>query len=350
MNLNLYLFPFIFAFSTSVVLIFVIKYITGKFFLGREKNRKENRHIHSKNISRWGGIAIAVSFLSVILLDKNLVITQDIGGILLGSLIIFAVGFWDDLKEVSWKKQLFFQTLSVVLIFICGVKIYSISNPLGDVILLDNALKILIVILLASIWSIILINSMNWLDGMDGLSMGVYLVGVLAIFLLSLKPEVNQPPVGILAMALSGSILGFLTFNFPPAKIIVGSSGIFFVGFIVAGLSIFAGTKIATTLLILFIPLIDFFWVILKRLLDRKSIFAADQEHLHYKLMKIGWSYWQINIFFYSVTILVAIVALNAKGLEKVLIMFCLLFLMLFFYGFINKKEKLISKKIYEKK
>ncbi|EKE21111.1 MAG: Glycosyl transferase [uncultured bacterium] len=340
--LNLYLIPFLQAFFISVFLILAIKYLSAKFFVANKNIRKENRHIHNNKISRWGGIAIVVSFLGVILLDKNLVLTKDIGGILLGGLVVFGIGFWDDLKEINWKMQFFFQTLAVILIFIFGVRMYSISNPLGEVILLDSLVKNLIVILIASVWAIVLINAMNWLDGMDGLGMGVYLIGILAIFLLSLKPEVNQPPVGIITMALAGAILGFLIFNFPPAKIMAGSNGIFFVGFIVAGLSIFAGTKIATTLLILFIPLVDFFWVILKRLKGGKSIFSADHEHLHHKLMKIGWSQWQINSFFYLITILVATVALNVKGLGKILIMLGLLFLMLFFYRFINKKEKVI--------
>lgn len=337
---SLYLIPFLSSFAISVILIFAIKYFSRRFSSVDKRARTEGRHIHGKNISRWGGIGIALSFLIVIFLDKNLVLTKDIFGIIAGGLIIFGLGIWDDLKEVGWKKQLFFQVIAITLIFAFGVKMYTISNPFGDVVLLDSAFKILVGIAVAIIWSIVLINSMNWLDGMDGLSMGVYFIGALAMLFLSLKPEVNQPPVGIISMALAGSILGFLTFNFPPAKIMVGSNGIFFVGFVMAGLSIFAGTKIATTLLILFIPLIDFFWVIFKRLKDGKSIFIADNEHLHYKLMKIGWSHWQINIFFYSITTLVAFIALSTRGLEKIFIMFCLLFLMLSFYWFINRKER----------
>lgn len=345
MILDLYLKPFLLAFGLSIVLIFVIKYFADKFFLNRKKLRSEDRHTHKSKVSRWGGIAIVVSFLIVIFLDKNLVLTRDIIGIITGGLIIFGLGIWDDFLEINWKKQLFFQILSVGLIFIFGVKIYTISNPLGGVFIFDSLWLILLGIFLAIIWSIVLINAMNWLDGMDGLSMGIYLIGIGSIFLLSLKPEVNQPPVGIIAMSLAGSILGFLIFNFPPAKIMVGSSGIFFVGFILAGLSIFAGTKIATTLLILFIPLIDFFWVILKRIRGGKSIFLADKEHLHHKLMNIGWSQWKINIFFYSVTILISGVALNTSGLGKILIMLVLILMMMLFYWFINKKEKLNFKK-----
>lgn len=339
---NLYLAPFLSAFIISVVLIFTIKYFSDKFSLINKKARAESRHNHKKNISRWGGIAIVISFLIVIAIDRNLVLTKDIGGILLGALIIFGVGLWDDFAEINWRKQLFFQALAVGIIFIFGVQIQYISNPFGNIILLDSLGEIFLGILLVVIWSIILMNAMNWLDGMDGLSMGIYLIGIVSIFILALKPDVNQPPVGIITMALSGAILGFLIFNFPPAKIMVGSNGVFFVGFILAGLSIFAGTKIATTLLILFMPLIDFFWVILKRVRTGKSIFSADREHLHHKLMNIGWSQWKINIFFYSITILVAGISLNVSGWGKVIMLVGLVILMLLFYDFINKKEKLI--------
>ncbi|MFA6184080.1 MAG: MraY family glycosyltransferase [Parcubacteria group bacterium] len=340
--LNLYLVPFLLSFASSVILIFVIRFFSNKIVLRSEKKREGKRHFHDTGVSRWGGIAIAISFLGVVLLDKNLVLTKDTVGILLGGLLMFGVGIWDDFKEISWKKQLFFQIGAVFLIFIFGVRIYYISNPFGNMIQLDSLWGILAGILLAGVWSIILMNSMNWLDGIDGISMGIYFIGILSIFLLSLKPEVNQPPVGIIAVALSGAVLGFLMFNFPPAKIMAGSNGIFFVGFIVASLSVFAGTKIATTLLILFIPLIDFFWVILKRIKFGKSIFSADREHLHHKLTNIGWSQKKINIFFYLVTILVASVALNVSGWGKILIIVGLILIMLFFYGFINRKEKLI--------
>lgn len=344
LNLDLYLAPFLLSFVSSVVLIFVIRFFYNGLALKGGKKREGDRHLHNVGVSRWGGIAIVISFLGVILLDENLVLTKDIGGILLGALVIFGVGLWDDLSEISWKKQLFFQILAISIIFIFGVRINHISNPLGDVILLDNFGEILLGILLAGIWAMILMNAMNWLDGMDGLSMGIYLIGIVSIFLLSLKPEVNQPPVGIITMALAGSILGFLLFNFPPAKIMLGSNGIFFVGFMLAGLSIFAGTKIATTLLILFIPLIDFFWVIFKRIKDKKSIFFADREHLHHKLMNIGWSQIKINMFFYGVTVVVAAIALNIRGLGKILMLAFLVLAMLLFYLFINKKEKLVLK------
>jgi len=343
-NLIIYLIPFLISFSCSVFFILVIKFLVDRFRLSGHKLRLESRHIHIENISRFGGLAIAGAFFVAILLDKNLILTRDIWGILFGGVLIFILGFCDDLWEIGWKKQLFFQSLAVLLIFIFGVKINFITNPWGDVIYLNSNVGFFIGIVMGLIWSLILINAMNWFDGIDGLSGGIYLMGLLAIFFLSLKPEVNQPPVGILALTLAGAVLGFLIFNFPPARIMAGSSGVFFVGFVIAGLSIFAGTKIATTLLVLLIPMLDFFWVISKRLRSKRSIFSPDKEHLHHKLLGIGWSQKKIDIFFYLITSFILGIALTVEGLGKTVIIVFLAGAMLIFYNFINKKEGILSK------
>ena len=332
----LYLNPFLAAFLTSVILLFLIVNFFGK----NSDTRKNKRHIHAKNISRWGGAAIFVAFFVAIFLDKNLIVTRDIWGILIGAIFIFSIGLWDDFKELNWKTQLFFQIAAVAVIFIFGIKIETLSNPFGEIIFLDGTVGWVLGFLIASGWILILTNAMNWLDGIDGLSGGIFLISFLAMFFLALKPEVNQPPVGILAIILLGVSLGFLIFNFPPGKIMLGSSGVFFLGFLLAGLSIFAGTKIATTLLVLFVPMIDFFWVIVQRLKTGKKITDPDKEHLHHKLLAIGWTQKRIDLFFYFVTLLVLLIALNAKGLEKILVIFILFLAMMVFYWSIEKKSK----------
>jgi len=345
LDFELYLRPFLIALAISLGLIVLIIKITQKksFLIG--KKRISKRHIHKKDkvVSRLGGIAIIISFIIAILLDKNLIITNILWGILAGGIFILAVGLIDDFKEINWKVQLFFQTCAVSLIFIFGAKINYITNPFGEAIYLDSPNKILIGIILGIIWSLILMNAMNWLDGIDGLSGGITFIVTLTIFLLSLKPEVNQPPVGIIAITLAGSLLGFLILNFYPAKIMAGTSGTFFMGFILAGLSVFAGTKIATTLLVLSIPIIDFFWVIGRRIKLKKSIFKADQEHLHYKLLEMGWSQRKISLFFYAITILIALFALNIEASGKLSMLLLLIIFMILFFKIINA-NKLVSK------
>ena len=343
-NFELYLPSFLIAFSLSVFFIFLIKNWIIKANIDNLDQRKGDRHPHLSRISRFGGLAIFLAFLSAVSLDKHLVITQDISGLLFGGSLIFLLGLWDDMSELDWKKQIFFQVLAIGIIFAWGIKINYITNPWGDVFYFRDFPMILMGISIGLIWMLILINAMNWLDGIDGISGGIFFIGFLTIFFLSLKPEVNQPPVGILSIALAGAVLGFLIFNFPPARIMAGSNGVFFLGFMLSGISIFAGTKIATTLLILFIPMIDFFWVIGKRLKSGKSIFHPDREHLHHKLLDIGWSQKRINLFFYSITALVALVALNISGSEKGILVSFLIFGMFVFYCFINKKEKILHK------
>lgn len=342
-TLVLYLKPFLIALALSLVLsILIIKFTKKKLLISFNNQRIDKRHIHNKNkaISRWGGVAIAIAFIIPIFWDENLTINKTLWGIIFGGVFILVAGAWDDIKELNWKTQLFLQTCSVALLFIFGAKINYITNPLGGAIQLDTPEKFFGGIIMGVIWSLILINAMNWLDGIDGLSGGVAFIGAVTIFVLSLKPEVNQPPVGIISLALAGSLLGFLFFNFYPAKIMAGTGGAFLMGFILAGLSVFAGTKIATTLLVLAIPIIDFFWVIGERIKAGKSIFEADQEHLHHKLMRIGWSQTKIALFFYGVTILIAIVALNTGAGGKIVIALLLAFFSgIFFYIISNRKN-----------
>ncbi len=330
-----YLQPFLIALVISVGIVFLIlrwdeKGRFKKFFL---KNRKTKRHIHKKNISRLGGVAIILAFIITILIDKNLVISNVLWGMILGSLIILVVGVWDDFKEIDWRWQLFFQIIAVGFIFLFGAKINYISNPFGEVIHFDTPIKMALGILLGIVWSLILMNALNWLDGIDGLSGGISLIAIIAIFLLALKPEVNQPPVAIIAMAFAGGLLGFLLFNFYPAKIMAGTSGAFFMGFILAGLSIFAGTKIATTLLVLTIPVLDFFWVVGERIKSGKSIFEPDQKHLHHRLLKLGWSQKKIVLFFCAITLIIAGLALTVSTVSKIILVFLFSMVMFFVYN-----------------
>lgn len=341
LNLKLYLVPFFVSFSSSILFIVIINYFSSRFFKEKNNLRKEKRHLRNK-VSRMGGVAIFLAFMVAIIWDNNLIITKDIWGILAGSVVMVLGGFWDDIREINWKKQVLFQIVAISCIFIFGARINFISNPWGEAFYLDTFWGIILGIAIGVLWSMLVMNSMNWIDGIDGLSAGIFFIVTVAIFLLALKPEVNQPPVSIIAIALAGSILGFLIFNFPPAKIMAGSSGVFFIGFIIASLSIFAGTKIATTLLILFIPAIDFFWVIIRRLKAGKSIFLADREHLHHKLLDLGWSQKNINLLFYFITTLVALVALNIRGLGKIIIILFLALGMFIFYGFIGKFKKIL--------
>jgi len=276
----------IFLFLAAFIVSSLISYFISNKFNSEKKIRS-------------GGVAIISSFVIVTLLVPNLVITYQIGAIIFGSFAILLFGLWDDRRNVSWVYQIVFQLfLGLVLVF-SGFEISQISFAQQELIRLDYwSLSLLgdSFLVLSSLfivfWLIGIINAVNWLDGSDGLLSVSGILALLAVFFVSLRPEVDQPALAILSLVGIGSLSGFLIFNFPPAKIEAGTSGSYFVGFLLASMAIVAGTKIATTMVILILPVTDFCWVVVGRLKDGQSIFERDNKkrHLHYRLLKRGHS------------------------------------------------------------
>lgn len=307
--------PFLISFLITIVLIAVGLFFGKKI---RWRGRISPRHIHRAGALRLGGIVMVSAFNLAIFFSHDLFITPGLYGVMAASLILLCVGVWDDIREVFWKTQFFFQVALAIIVFIMGVRVYYVTNPLtGGILNLDSGFGVIISAIIVIFWIILMINSMNWLDGIDGLSGGITFIAAMTIFFLSLKPEVNQPPMAILSMIVAGTALGFLIFNFNPSRILAGTSGSMFMGFILAVLAIFAGTKIATAILVMSIPVIDFLWVIAERIRNKKSIFQPDKMHIHYKLLDLGWSQKKTALYFYGITILISAVALNTRFIGK---------------------------------
>ena len=337
-----YLIPFMTAFGSSVVLFFLAIEAAKKL---KWRGRKSGRHIHREGVSRIGGLVMVAVFNGVILLNRDLFITPELYGFMLATILLLMVGIWDDFKEVFWKIQLFSQIALAVFVFVMGVRIYYVTNPLtGGIIQLDMGMGIIFSVALVIFWIVAVINALNWSDGIDGLAGGIALITVLTIFFLSLRPEVNQPPIAILSAILAGTILGFLVFNFHPSKVLAGTSGAAFMGFSLAVLAIFAGTKIATALLVLAIPVIDSLWVIGERIRNKKSIFKPDKNHLHYKLMELGWSQRKIVFCFWSVTAAIAAISLNTRFIGKSITLVLTAIIMVAVLVLINKKISRLRK------
>lgn len=338
----MYFFPFIISFLISVSILCLTIFLCSKFSFLKTTNKflKEN---NSKVVCRMGGVAVIVGFVVTLFLDGNLVISQKLWGIIVASIFILIFGMFDDFMELEWKTQFLLQVSVAIIIFIFGIRVEYITNPSGGLFFLNIGKYLLPSFIFAAAWIVLMINSMNWTDGIDGLSGGVTLIGTLTIFFLSLRPEVNQPPVGIIAMALVGALLGFLIFNFYPSKILAGTSGSMFMGFILAALAIFAGTKIATALLVMSVPVIDAIWVIGERIKDGESIFKSDNRHLHYKLLEIGWPPQKIAWFFYGVTFLIAIVAMNTRTIGKIVTLIMVIIIMIATLIFVKKKLRKLS-------
>jgi UDP-GlcNAc:undecaprenyl-phosphate GlcNAc-1-phosphate transferase len=341
--MELYALPFFTSFIVTLGVIVAIVFVTRRFNI--RNPIFGSRHVHDERVSRLGGVALICGFIVAVVIDQNLVLEPIHAGVLGALVLLLTIALVDDFVQIDWKIQLFFLVALSVLIFILGVRVPYISNPFGEGVIqiMWNGF-ILFGFLFVVVWMLVIINSMNWLDGMDGLSSSVSLVAALVIFLIALLPEVNQPPLAIMAIAMAGSLCAFFIFNFPPAQIMAGTSGSWYMGFMIAVLAIFSGAKIATALLVLAIPIVDFFWVIWERLVEKAPIVKADRRHLHYKLQELGWSNHAILALYFSITALMASVALIARDAQKVLALGVsagfLFFLTAFMYKAVTAKRK----------
>ena len=333
-SIILYLKPFLIALISSLVFTKALILFARKYKLYDEI--KENK-IHQKNIARFGGVAIIVSFLLAIFLSGDLIFDSLKWGMVFSCLVILLFGFYDDLKNLSWKKQLLGQIIVVLIMIYTGLSIDYIANPFGGSEFRLDTLQYFVFGIEYSVfgslfilfWIVGFMNVMNWLDGLDGLAGGVGIIGAGTLFFLSISSLVNQPPLGIISLALVGAILGFLFFNFYPAKIFMGTSGSMFLGFILAILAIFSGGKIATALLIMGFPILDAAWVIIQRIKAGEPIFKGDARHLHYKLLKEGFSQKKVVLFIYLICLSFGISAIVFQGVGKVL---ALMVLFVLFY------------------
>ena len=164
------------------------------------------------------------------------------------------------------------------------------------------------------LWIVGMINSINFIDGLDGLSSGIALIAAVTLGLISLTTAISQPFIGILCFALAGSLLGFLRWNFHPATIFIGTSGVMFVGYTLAVLSILGAAKVAVVLLVLGVPILDTFWIIIRRLGAGRSPFTPDRGHIHHRLLDLGLSHSQTVLLIYAICIALAVLSFVLSG------------------------------------
>ncbi len=283
---------FSFAFTLTGTLLAL------KFFpkLGLMDRPEKYGHIRAP-IPYSGGLIIFFSFLfsTLIFLD----IDAKVLGLISGALLIAFVSFWDDRFFLSPWIRLAAQIIAGIIVVFSGVKIQLLTNPFGDPFFLDSIkLNIfgqeiwLFSLIFIVIWLVLVMNVMNWLDGLQGLSSGVGVIAALITFFLSIQGfhTIDQSVIVTLSFSLFFSLLAFWIFEFPPAKILMGDTGSMLIGFLLGVFAIFSGGKVATLLLILGFPVFDAFWVILRRILARKSPFEGDLKHFHHRLLRAGLS------------------------------------------------------------
>lgn len=268
---------------------FVIEYSKKQGLIDKPNERK----IHKKPISRLGGVAIwsstMLTFLFLVFLSYY-PYGSLLSGILLGSSLMFFLGLIDDVYTLGAKFKLLVQVAIATLVYLLGVKIDSVINPFGGVILLGHFSYIITVL-----WIVGISNAVNFIDGVDGLAGSVVTVNSITLGIIAVSMVPPNPISALIAFILAGSMLAFLTYNFNPAKIFMGDSGALFSGFLLATLSITGVMKAAALAIILpfvvlAVPIIDITYASLRRISKGKSPFIADAEHIHHKLLKAGFT------------------------------------------------------------
>lgn len=271
------------------------------------------RKIHQKPMPLLGGFAIFISFTLVLFtacffgeINFQVVPVRFLIGLILGGGVLLFGGFLDDKYNLPAKVTWLFPALAGFLVIFCGVGvgITFLTNPFGG----TFDLNFLIIGVPASVvfiwfWLMLASYATKLLDGLDGLTSGVGAVAALVMFILSLRPEVNQPSTALLALILAGAILGFLPFAWHPAKIFLGEGGSTFLGFAIGVLAILTGAKIATAVLVMGLPILDVSWSVMRRLASGKSPFYADRKHLHHLLLDAGLTHRQAVLFHYCAAI-----------------------------------------------
>ena len=275
------------------------------------------RKVHQDETPRLGGIAIFAATLLPFLFFSIFgdFLTKEIRnswepflGLTLGCLIVFGIGIWDDIHRLSPWPKLSVEILAALVTFTFGLRIHLLSNPFGlqwDVSWLSGPLTV--------IWLIGITNAVNLADGIDGLATGIATLAATILFIMTVPTVYTLVP--FLAVALAGSSLGFLRYNFSPATIFLGDSGSLFLGFYLGGLSLWASEKSAIAfalfipIIALGLPIIDMIYAILRRWNRGVPIGQADRDHIHHKLLEKGYSHRKAVLLLYGVNFFLAGIA-----------------------------------------
>ena len=286
-----YLIALFVAFFAAIVATPVVKAIAlrvGKVDL------PSARKVHKQPIPRLGGIAICTGTIGAVVMASLLggldFLNPELIGLGLGSICFFSIGLVDDLFGLSPITRLILQSAVASAVWLTGIRIEFMPLPgIGAIQLGWLSLPITI------IWLAGVVNAINWIDGLDGLASGVSGIAAITLFIICLST--GHPLPALFALALSGSLLGFLFYNFNPAQIFMGDGGSYFIGFLLASIGVVslfqdvASTAIPIPFLVLAVPIVDMSAVIIARVSTGSSPFTAECRHLHHRLLKAGLSH-----------------------------------------------------------
>jgi len=324
--------PIVVVFLIAALIALVLTPIVRRIVIRYEMvDHPDARRVNTVPVPRGGGLAVCAAFLIVasafLYLNEGSTFVpipfsldpSEVAALLLGGGIAAGLGAIDDLFDLRARLQLLGQIGLALFAVALGVTIDFIANPLGGPTIHFSGP---VAIGLTVFWIVGMINSVNWIDGLDGLSSGVALIAAVTLGLISLSTQVGQgdlgqPLIAVLCFALAGALLGFLRWNFNPASIFAGTSGVQFVGYTLAVLAILGTAKVAVALLVLGVPIIDTFWIIVRRTSQRRSPFSPDRTHIHHRLLDLGLSHRQTVLTIYGICLVLSLLSMLLSGVTQ---------------------------------
>jgi len=258
-------------------------------------DKPEKYKLKRKPLPYPTGIASVIAFILMFVLAQSPLSFQA-KGLLFGIILLTLTSVIDDIKSLPAWARLLIQALVAFIIFAAGTRIYTITNPLGGILKLDTIDIYLPLItsvgplplfsgIFTIAWLLLTTNSFNWLDGIPGQVSILSFIGGLTLGLLSLSSRVDQPEIAIIAFIVAGVALGSAVFDLPPNKTVMGDTGAMFFGLMLGTISIYAGGKVATALLVMGVPLMDAVLVTIKRISKGRSPLKGGRDHLHHMLI-----------------------------------------------------------------
>lgn len=309
--MNQLLLMFLAAFAVSVICTPLAIKLAPK--IGAVDVPKDARRVHTKPMPRFGGMAIFIGTMAVIMvfLEKD----SQLWGVILSGTLMYLVGVVDDLKGIPAKVKLLGQIACATILYCFSIRITTMANllPWGPGLI---RFPVVISFLVTVVWIVGVTNAVNLIDGLDGLAAGVCCIASLSIaYTAHLHDRMTTCSI---MSALAGACVGFLMFNFNPAKIFMGDSGSLFLGYMLASVSLLGDTPLkSTTILatlvpicVLALPLFDTTFAILRRLWTHRPIMEADRGHLHHRIMAIGWGQRRTVLILYCISGVMGVAAI----------------------------------------
>ena len=296
------------------VIAFIVSYILTPYMarVGKKQNMVDmpgHRKIHEEAIPNLGGIVIFFGFLLSLLFVVQ--IEGQVKALLIGGVIILLLGVVDDIANLSPKHKFLIQMIPALIVIIYNSDLINsfIVNQLKSLDLLGYLLYPILIF-----WIVGITNSINLIDGLDGLACGVSLIALVAFLILGLRQ--NLETLSLISIALAGSILAFLRFNFYPAKMFLGDSGSTFAGFMLASVGALwvlnSGNAffILIPIIVLALPIFDTLFAIWRRYRRHHPIFQADKGHLHHRLLARGIAHKNVVFILWGISAICSVIAL----------------------------------------